>query len=139
MPQVRPTPVLRGEERLFFDSARKHELVFQTCADCAVPLWYPRTVCPLCLGTNLPLTRASGRGAVYSFTTLYRAGHESRQQDVPYTIALVDLEENVRMIGDLIDVPPADVHIGMPVEVRFIETTDSMTLPAFTARHVRGA
>lgn len=124
---------------MFFEHTRLHELVFQTCADCASPLWYPRTVCPLCLGTNLRLTPSSGRGAVYSFTTLHRAGHESRKEDVPYTVVLVDLEENVRIIGDLLEVSPADVYVGMPVEVAFVETSDSMTLPAFTARQANGA
>jgi len=131
--------MLRGEERLFFDGAREHELVFQICADCDAHVWYPRAVCPQCIGTNLVLNRSSGRGSIYSFTTLHRAGHESRKQDVPYSVVLVDLEEGVRVIGDLLDVPPAEVHIGMPVSVAFIETTDSVTLTAFTERNANEA
>ncbi|WP_213453193.1 Zn-ribbon domain-containing OB-fold protein [Rhizomonospora bruguierae] len=127
----RPTPVLRGEERAYFDRARERELVYQRCRTCDATQWYPRVVCIRCSGTDLELTAASGNGTIHSFTTLYRAGHPSRAADVPYTMVLVDLVEGVRVFGELVDVPPAAARIGLPVEVGFQDVTDDLTLPVF--------
>lgn len=125
-----PTP--RGEERLFYERARAHELVYQVCQNCRQHWWYLRTVCPACLATELTLTPSSGTGTVYSYTTLYRAGTPSRAGDVPYTIALVDLDEGVRVIGDLCDVEPNKAAIGMRVQVVYLEMTDEITRIGFT-------
>lgn len=131
MSNERPVPVLRGEERIYFEHAARGELVFQTCASCGVRQWYFRTVCTGCAGTDLRTTRASGRGVVHTFTTLYRAGHPSRSDDVPYTIALVDLEEGVRVFSELVDCEPATAQVGLPVSVRFQQVAEDLVLPVF--------
>ncbi len=109
-----PTGTVRGEEAVFFDALRDGRIVFQVCEGCGAAIWYLRTVCPVCMSAGLRLEHSAGRGVVHSFTTLDRAGAPGRAEDVPYTVALVDLDEGIRVIGDL--VPPArhDV-IGMRV------------------------
>jgi uncharacterized OB-fold protein len=124
-------PVLRGEERIYFERAAQGELVFQTCESCGARQWYFRTVCVECTGTDLATTRASGRGVVHSFTTLYRAGHPSRSGDVPYTIALIDLDEGVRVFSELADCDPDAARVGLPVTVRFDRVDDDLVLPVF--------
>jgi uncharacterized OB-fold protein len=59
---------------------------------------------------------ASGAGRVHSFTVVHRAPNEYRDE-APYVVALVDLAEGVRMMTRLVDVEPADVSVGMPVEL----------------------
>jgi uncharacterized protein len=127
----RPVPALRGEERLYFEGARNHQLIFQTCETCSSHVWYPRAVCPQCMGTHLLPTVSAGHGWVYSFTTLHRAGHPSRHDDVPYTIGLIDLDEGIRVIGDVISADPREVHIGLPVTATFSAITPAFAVPAF--------
>lgn len=73
----------------------------------------------------------SGRGTVYSFYVAHRPAHPAFRDRVPYVVALVDLEEGPRMMTNIVDCPPEDVHIGMPVEVVFRDVTEDITLPCF--------
>ena len=130
----RPVPFPRGEERLFFDAARQKHLAYQQCDVCGTRTAYPRTVCPSCLSDRLTPHRAAGTGVVHSFTTLHRAGNPAMRDRVPYTVVLVDLDEGVRLASNLVGVDPADVAIGMPVEVAFVPTADGMAVPVFTPR-----
>lgn len=58
----------------------------------------------------------SGRGEVYSFSTMYNAPRDYEDQK-PYTIALIRLDDGPMVTAQLTDVDPADVRIGMPVEM----------------------
>jgi uncharacterized OB-fold protein len=72
---------------------------------------------------------ASGRGTVYS----YVVHHHPRVpgKETPFVIALVELEEGVRVMGELVGAGPDDVHIGLPVEAVFLRIDDELTLPAW--------
>jgi len=59
---------------------------------------------------------ASGRGRIHSYTVVHRAPPEYREE-VPYVVALVELDEGVRMMTRLVDVEPAEVRVDLPVEV----------------------
>lgn len=91
----------RGEESAYADALREGRVVFQRCLSCGASVWYLRSVCPGCMSAELVLTDSAGLGTVYTFTTLLRAGDPARAEDVPYSVALVDLDEGVRIIGDL--------------------------------------
>lgn len=127
----KPVPTLRGEERIYFEEARKHRLVFQRCDACGKAVFYLRTVCPFCTSEQLSVVAAEGRGEIYSFTTHFRAALPSFADDVPYTVVLVDLPEGVRVLADMVECRPEDVRVGMPVEVLFDDVTDELTLPRF--------
>jgi hypothetical protein len=74
---------------------------------------------------------ASGRGEVYSYTTVFRPPTRDFQPDVPYVVAVVELTEGVRVISHIVDCPPDRVRIGMPVEVSFERVSDEIALPQF--------
>lgn len=67
---------------------------------------------------------------MYSFVTYCRAWHPSYEDKVPYNVSLVDLDEGRRLISNVIDCPPDQVKIGMPVEVVY-EDNEGYTLPKF--------
>ena len=135
---AKPIPKLRGEERAYFDEAKRGRLVFQQCADCAARLFYPRVVCPECMSENLQYVASSGRGVVYSFTTLHVPGNPAFADDVAYTVVLVTLEEGVRVCADLIECDPDQVTVGMLVEVVFDDVTEDFTRPRFRPRPQKG-
>ncbi|NIH88118.1 bifunctional MaoC family dehydratase N-terminal/OB-fold nucleic acid binding domain-containing protein [Amycolatopsis granulosa] len=72
---------------------------------------------------------ASGRGTVHSYVVHHRPAVPGREP--PFVIALVELEEGVRMLGELVGADPAEVCIGLPVTVTFVTVDDDLTLPAW--------
>ncbi len=87
------------------------KLAFQYCPACSTAIFYPRVLCPSCGETALEWRESSGRGTVYSTTTVY-GRHEA-----PYNVALINLEEGFRMMSRVEGLPPEDVHIGMTVRL----------------------
>ncbi len=91
-------------------------LVGEICPHCGKPLFPPRDVCPACHGPAKEPYRFSGKGTVYSFSTVYSAP-EGFEAYVPYVVALVKLEEGPLVTAQLTDVSKEEVSIGMPVEM----------------------
>jgi hypothetical protein len=77
---------------------------------------------------------SSGRGEVYSYTIVHRPRNKVFAAHVPYVVALITLEEGVRMMSNLINVDPDEVRCGMPVEVVFEKVNEEVTLPKFQPR-----
>jgi len=91
-------------------------LVGEVCPHCHEKLFPPRDLCPHCGGPARTPYTFSGRGTVYSFTTLYTPPEEFGKY-APYTVALVKLDEGPLVTAQLTDVEREDVTIGMPVEM----------------------
>jgi len=72
----------------------------------------------------------AGTGAVWTFTVAHRPGHPAWRDDVPYAIAVVELDEGPRMLANVVGCAAADVHVGMPVHVVF-EPRDGYTAVQF--------
>src|SRR5947209_1621203 len=86
------TTPLRNE---FWEGARRHELLIRRCMRCGARLHPRRVVCPSCGAEELAWTAASGRGSVYSVSTVHRAPLPEMQSALPYHIGIVRLEEDV--------------------------------------------
>jgi uncharacterized protein len=86
-------------------------------------------VCPVCHDAALEWADAAGTGTLYSYTVLHRAGKPGWEEDVPYVVALIELDEGPRLMGNLLDVDPAQVRIGMPVRVTFEQRDATLTVP----------
>jgi uncharacterized OB-fold protein len=89
-------------------------------------------MCPSCRSTAHDWLAVAGTGTVYSFAVLHHPQHPAFSY--PVVAALVDLDEGVRLVSNLIDVEPANVAIGMPVEVAFVPTANDMAVPVFRPR-----
>ncbi|HWP43730.1 MAG TPA: Zn-ribbon domain-containing OB-fold protein [Blastocatellia bacterium] len=128
---VGPLPKPDNDSAEYWDAARRHKLVLQQCIECQRFRFYPRSVCPHCLSDRFEWRPASGRGKVYSFTVIHRAPAQAFRDRVPYVLALVELEEGVRMMTNIVECDPDTVRIGESVEVTFDDVTDEVTLPKF--------
>ena len=118
----------------FWQAAKQGRLLIQRCPNCGGNQFYPQSSCRRCLSDELEWVAATGKGTVYSYTVIHRAPSRTFEPDVPYTVALVDLDEGCRMISNIVDVSPQDVHVGMQVEVVFEEITPEISLPKFRPR-----
>lgn len=110
----------------FFEAARRHELVVRVCDRCDALLHMPRAYCRTCGSWDGRWQRVSGRGRLYSWTTVEHQVHPA--YPVPYTIVLVELEDmpEARLIGHLPGVP--DLTEGRAMRVTF-EHVDDVVLP----------
>ena len=95
---------------------QRYALVGEVCEECGNKIFPPRDVCPHCAEMTQSPFQFSGRGEIYSHTTIYNppAGFE---EFAPYTVALVKLEEGPLVTAQLTDVAPEEVAIGQPVEM----------------------
>jgi len=95
---------------------QRYALVGEVCPHCDHKIFPPRDVCPNCAGEAKTPYQFSGKGEVYSYTTVHDApqGYEG---NAPYTVAIVKLVEGPLVTAQLTDVDNGQVGIGMPVEM----------------------
>ena len=127
-PLPQPTP----DTKPFWDGCKEHRLVLPRCQDCNQFHYYPRAHCPHCWSRNLTWEQVSGRGKLYSYVINYRPA-PGFQDDAPYSIAVVELDEGPRMMTNIVGVPqtPEDLVLDMALEVSFEDVNDEITLPKF--------
>lgn len=130
---TRPLPSPEPETAPFWEGANSHKLLIQRCVNCQRHQFYPRFFCGACAG-DVEWVQTSGNGQVHSFTIVRQNGTPPFDGLVPYVLALIDLDEGVRMMGNVVDIAVEDVTIGMPVEVGFLTVTDTVTLPIWRRR-----
>ena len=131
MSAQRPLLTARGEEQLFYDHLRRHTLVYQRCGDCGSVVFPLRTLCQRCGGESLELAESAGTGTVYSCTTQYRPAHPFFADSVPYTLALVDLNEGFRVLARLVGYELGYAPIGRRVVAGFDEVEGGLVLLRF--------
>jgi uncharacterized protein len=118
-------------------AAREGRLAIQHCTDCGQWVHYPSVLCDSCLSTNLAWEDVTGLGTVESYSTVYRGFAPEFEADLPYTVALVHLDEGPNLLTWLVDIKPDAAEIGMRVEVVFEKISEEISLhrfrPAVTA------
>jgi hypothetical protein len=95
---------------------QRYALVGEVCPHCDVKIFPPRDICPDCGKDAKTLYQFSGRGEIYSYSTVHQApaGYE---ENAPYTVALVRLDEGPMVSAQLTDLGDKSLEIGMPVEM----------------------
>ncbi len=120
-------PMKNRDTEFFWDGTAAGELRIQTCNACGALRFPPGPACPDCGALDRGHVVASGRGTVFSYVVHRHPPVPGRE--LPILVALIDLEEGVRMVGELVGVEAEDVAIGMPVGVDFRRIDDDLTLP----------
>ena len=128
---TKPLPKPSQISAEFWQAAKRRELFLQRCHDCEQYIFYPRPLCPQCLSSNLGWEKVSGRGKVYSYSVVRRAGIPGFENDVPYVFAIVELDEGPRMATNIVGIEPEKVSIGTKVEAFFDDVTPELTLVKF--------
>jgi uncharacterized OB-fold protein len=117
----RPVPTIYPETRFYWDGA---------CNACGGKAYFPpRPFCPACGSRDVGVIEASGKGRLYSYIInhLPAPGYEP-----PFTVAVVMLDEGVKMVANILDCPPepAALVLDMPLEVTF-EQRGEIAVPQF--------
>ncbi|HIL98778.1 MAG TPA: hypothetical protein EYG51_23160, partial [Pseudomonadales bacterium] len=100
----------------FFEGAKQGVLRLQSCDDCSMWMYPIKKRCQACGSNELSWKDASGKGAVYAHARLHRQYHARHKDKLPIVIAWVDLEEGVRVPGNIVHSDAETIKAGMPVE-----------------------
>ena len=130
LPAIRPQ--INRDTAYFWEGTAKNELRIQKCGACGELRHPPGPMCPSCHETKPEYTVASGLGEVYSYVVHHHPPVPGRT--TPYVVALVELAEGVRVLAELVNVPPDEVDIGLPVRIGFTKVDEDLTMPVWRPR-----
>ena len=125
----KPVPKPNSDTQAYWDACAEGKLLYQACRTCATIQTYPRSHCAQCQSNDLEWHQSAGGGSVYSHTTVLRAPTPAFKDEVPYVIALVQLDEGFRLMVNILDCDPANVQIGRKVRIVYRPARDGFTLP----------
>jgi uncharacterized OB-fold protein len=125
-------PVVSPDTAFFWQGTARHELRIQRCGGCGRLRHPPGPMCPACGAARPEYEVAAGTGEVYSYVVHHHPPLPGRQ--LPIVVALVQLTEGVRMVGELLGTEAERVRVGLPVRVTFVEVDGELTLPAWEER-----
>jgi uncharacterized OB-fold protein len=130
---AKPVPVPGELDGPYWEGAREGRLVVQRCAACGRYLHPPSIICPRCGGEDLAWTETSGRGTIHSFTIARQSTTRGFQEELPYVVVLVALDEDpdTLVLTNLVGHVDLDaVDLDVPVTVTF-EARGEMVVPQF--------
>ncbi|MFG3440276.1 Zn-ribbon domain-containing OB-fold protein [Nonomuraea sp. NPDC047897] len=125
-------PAVNADTAFFWEGARRGELRIQSCADCGRLRHPPGPLCPHCRSADRSYVTAAGEGTVYSYVVHHHPPVPGRR--APFVVAVVELPEGVRIVGNVVGCPPEDVGVGMAVRVTYRAVDDDLVLPQWTPR-----
>jgi len=106
----------------------------QKCEDCGHIRFPISEVCPKCLSYNFQWSDLSGRGEVFSYVVFYQLYNKAFEKDIPYNVAMIQLEEGPRMYSNVVGVDNDAVKVGDKLEVTFDQVTSEIAIPRFRLR-----
>jgi uncharacterized OB-fold protein len=124
----RPVPRPDHVSAPYFAACARGELLIQRCPECGHRQHYPRPLCLEC-GADPEWETTAGRGTVYTYTIVRQMGVEPFKGELPYVVAMVELDEGPRMLGNVTGCPVEDVTVGMPVEVYMVKVAADVAVP----------
>ncbi|MBT3076879.1 MULTISPECIES: OB-fold domain-containing protein [Streptomyces] len=133
---LRPRPVINRDNAGFWAGVAEHRLLIQRCTRCATLRfpWLPG--CNACAGQEWDTVEASGEGTVFSHVVMHHPSFpafDPSGEGGPYAVALVELVEGVRIVGNVVGVPYDKVRVGLPVRLEFQRMDPDLELPVFRA------
>lgn len=128
---IPPTVLPEAEE--YWRGARRGKLLYQQCRACGSIQFPFLTLCRNCLSDEVEAKQSAGRGRIVTYSTIYRAPSPAFASHVPYTVAIVELEEGYKMLSALFETPPDAVSMDMGVSVCFTPFGEDYALPLFQA------
>jgi len=117
----------------FWEAAAEHRLVIPRCTNCGTYRFPPSAFCYVCRTQEIEWMEQSGAGTLYSFTVAWHPLMPDVSDSVPYIPAVVELPGTggVRIIGNLVDVRPSEVVIGMKLHLRWRDIREGVSVPLF--------
>lgn len=129
---TRIPPIVTLDAKFFWDAADQEQFVGQKCGDCGLFTFPPRPMCPQCFSLNRQIVPLSGRGTVLGWT-IPRHPQPFGFKESPI-VAVIQLEEGIRMVSNVVGIGYDEIKADMPVEVAFEPTMNNHKVPVFRPR-----
>lgn len=126
----KPQPDVSETTRPFWDGIKSNEFRVQFDPSTGAPQFYPRSTSLVTGRTDLEWRAVSGKGTVYTYTSTL-VPIPGFEDDVPYILAIIDLEEGVRILANMVNVTEDEIEIGMPVRVAFEQRAEDVAYFCF--------
>lgn len=126
---LRPRKVVNKDNQAYWDGVAAGKVLYQKCTNCGTARFPFAPGCNHCAGLEWENLESAGKGEIFSHVTMHYPKFPAF--DMPYAVALVQLDEGVRMLGNVLGVSYDEVRIGQRVEVEFVTHDDDLTVPAF--------
>jgi len=128
----KPIPEITKQSEPFWQACKESRLLIMNCRDCGKPFFYPRRSCPSCWSEEVEWIESKGRGTIWTLSEVAISLWGNAWDDaVPYTVAVIDLDEGVRMASRLVG--GSNLKIGDRVQVTFQPGENDVVMPYFTA------
>ncbi len=131
-PPEKPLPIPDATSREFFEGAKNGRLTIQHCEDCGCYRVIAGPRCDACRSANLTFVAASGQATLFTFAVMHQRYHPAFYDELPYPLAVVELEEGPRLLTSLVGVESAQLKMGMKLKAVFVEIGQDIFLPKFT-------
>ena len=136
-PYLKPLPEITDAGSPFWTALQRHEFVVPKCNNCGDYNWVPYPACRSCLSEDQTWTSVSGDAHLFTYTIVHR-GPGAFNADVPYVVGLAELVEQPRpciVLGTIVGVDHADLHVGMPLQIAFEDIPgENVTMWHWTSR-----
>ena len=131
-PRPKPVPVPTPTTQPYWDGTARGELMIQRCVTTGRYFTYPRRLSPYVVGGEVEWVRASGKGTLHSYVVSHLPG-PGYKDEVPYVIAVVELDEGPRVMSNIVGVDPTpnSLPLGLPVRAVF-EPRGDLAIVQFT-------
>jgi uncharacterized protein len=126
-----PEPIPDLDSKPFWDGCQEGRFLVPICRECRASRWPPGPMCPNCQATSTDWLEAVGTGRVYTWVIVTHSVHAATVDQVPYVVALIELPEGIRVVGNIIGCAPDQVRADLPVELFFEELPTGLRLPNF--------
>jgi len=118
----------------YWDGTKSRSLRLQHCLSCSHTWHPPAPACSACGKVEIEWREASGLGHVHSHIVVHETPEAAFESRLPLVIALVRLDEGPLMIANILDCPPEQVFVDMPVELEWEQIAEDIVLPQFKPR-----
>ena len=125
-------PPVGEASEAFWEATKEQRFLIQRCDACDAAIFYPREVCPQCLSSDsLSWTESEGNGTIYAASVQEKPANPFMADRVPYVVALVELDDGIRLMSNVINCPPYDATVGRTVKLTWEPLSDGRHLPQF--------
>ena len=123
-------PRISEDTKGFWEGCKEHKLRIQKCSKCGKLRWPAAYLCPDCLSEEFRYVELSGKGVVYSSISFKRAFHPQIADQIPYTVATIDLDEGVRFLSNITNTDGKMVACGTRVKIDWVDC-ETYSKPVF--------
>ncbi|CAN5624378.1 OB-fold domain-containing protein [soil metagenome] len=130
-PGERLAPPVTEVSQPFWDATEEQRFLFPWCRSCEQPFWHPRPFCPRDLSTDIEWRQASGTCVVHAASGMPKPAHPGMEGREPYVVAIVELDEGVRLMSNVVGGDPWSVAVGDRIHLAWEPLADGRHLYVF--------